>query len=46
MWDFAAAEEIVSAVSPVPGGVGAVTSAVLIDHVAEAAGRSTRRAEQ
>jgi len=44
--DFAAAEEIVSAVSPVPGGMGAVTSAVLIDHVAEAAERSTRRAEQ
>lgn len=35
--DFAAAESIVSAVTPVPGGVGAVTTAVLVRHVAEAA---------
>lgn len=44
--DFAAAEAVVSAVSPVPGGVGAVTSAVLIHHVAEAAEHSTRRVGQ
>ncbi len=35
--DFAAAETIVSAITPVPGGVGAVTTAVLVRHVAEAA---------
>ena len=35
--DFAAAEPIVSAITPVPGGVGAVTTAVLVRHVAEAA---------
>lgn len=35
--DFAAAEELVSAVTPVPGGVGAVTTAVLASHVAQAA---------
>lgn len=37
--DFDAAQGIVSAVTPVPGGVGAVTSAVLVSHVIEAAGR-------
>ncbi|MGN1002810.1 MAG: bifunctional 5,10-methylenetetrahydrofolate dehydrogenase/5,10-methenyltetrahydrofolate cyclohydrolase [Oscillospiraceae bacterium] len=37
--DFAAAEETVSAVTPVPGGVGAVTTAVLAAHVAQAAKR-------
>jgi len=31
------AEAIVSALTPVPGGVGAVTTAVLVSHVAEAA---------
>jgi len=31
------AEPIVSAITPVPGGVGAVTTAVLVSHVAEAA---------
>lgn len=31
------AEPIVSALTPVPGGVGAVTTAVLVSHVAEAA---------
>ena len=33
------AEPIVSALTPVPGGVGAVTTAVLVSHVAEAAMR-------
>lgn len=33
------AEAIVSALTPVPGGVGAVTTAVLVSHVAEAAAR-------
>ena len=34
------AEPIVSALTPVPGGVGSVTSAVLAKHVVEAAKRS------
>ncbi len=37
--DFAAAEGIVSAITPVPGGVGSVTTAVLMDHVVRAAAR-------
>lgn len=43
--DFSSAEPLVSAVTPVPGGVGAVTTAVLASHVAEAAnaGRFWRR---
>ena len=40
--DFAAAEGIVAAVTPVPGGLGAVTTAVLVNHVVEAAKRSLR----
>lgn len=40
--DFEAAEKVVSAVSPVPGGVGAVTSAVLADHVVRAAEMAVR----
>ncbi len=35
--DFSAAEEIVSHITPVPGGVGAVTTAVLARHTLEAA---------
>lgn len=35
--DFEAAEKIVSAVTPVPGGVGTVTTSVLVKHVIEAA---------
>lgn len=35
--DFDAAEPVVSAITPVPGGVGAVTTAVLAAHVAAAA---------
>ena len=35
--DFAAAEELAAAVTPVPGGVGAVTTSVLADHVIQAA---------
>lgn len=34
---FEEAEPIVSAITPVPGGVGAVTSSILISHVVEAA---------
>lgn len=35
--DFAAAEPIVGAITPVPGGVGVVTTAVLVRHCVEAA---------
>lgn len=37
--DFSAVEPIVSAVTPVPGGVGSVTTAVLASHTVEAAER-------
>jgi methylenetetrahydrofolate dehydrogenase (NADP+)/methenyltetrahydrofolate cyclohydrolase len=35
--DFAAVEPIVGAITPVPGGVGSVTTCVLIKHVVDAA---------
>jgi len=35
--DFEAVEPVVDAITPVPGGVGAVTTSVLIGHVIEAA---------
>lgn len=38
---FDQAEPVVSAITPVPGGVGAVTSSVLMDHVISAAERRT-----
>jgi methylenetetrahydrofolate dehydrogenase (NADP+)/methenyltetrahydrofolate cyclohydrolase len=41
--DFAAAEPIVGAITPVPGGVGTVTTSVLMAHVAEAAKRALDR---
>jgi methylenetetrahydrofolate dehydrogenase (NADP+)/methenyltetrahydrofolate cyclohydrolase len=37
--DFAAAEQIVGAITPVPGGVGTVTTSVLVKHTVEAAKR-------
>lgn len=37
--DFEKVEPVVKAISPVPGGVGGVTSAVLVSHVIEAAKR-------
>ncbi len=37
--DFAAAEPLVRAITPVPGGVGAVTTSVLALHVVQAAAR-------
>ena len=40
--DFDAAEPIVSAITPVPGGVGAVTTAILAKHVIEAAERASK----
>ena len=38
--DFAAAEAVVGAVTPVPVGVGAVTTSVLARHVLDAAAKS------
>ena len=37
--DYAAEEPIVDAITPVPGGVGSVTTSVLVGHVVEAAMR-------
>lgn len=39
--DFAAASALVDAITPVPGGVGAVTTSVLARHVVEAAERTS-----
>ena len=36
--DYETAERLVGAITPVPGGVGAVTTAVLAAHVVRAAG--------
>jgi len=41
---FAEAEPVVDAITPVPGGVGGVTTAILCRHVLEAAKRAARRA--
>ncbi len=35
--DFASAEPVAGAITPVPGGVGAVTTAILVSHVVQAA---------
>jgi methylenetetrahydrofolate dehydrogenase (NADP+)/methenyltetrahydrofolate cyclohydrolase len=37
---FDEAEGVVSGITPVPGGVGSVTTAVLVSHVVEAAQKS------
>ena len=37
---FSEVEPIVGAITPVPGGVGSVTTSVLIGHVVEAAERT------
>lgn len=42
--DFAAVEPIVGAITPVPGGVGTVTTSVLMAHVVKAAKRALDRA--
>lgn len=39
--DFARAEPVVDAITPVPGGVGSVTTSVLVGHVVDAAVRKT-----
>ena len=41
--DFDRVSPIVSAITPVPGGVGGVTTSVLMSHVAEAAKRQNER---
>lgn len=41
--DFASAAPIVSALTPVPGGVGTVTTSVLVSHVVEAAARQNAK---
>ena len=38
--DFAAVEPLVKAITPVPAGVGSVTTAVLCKHLIEAAERA------
>lgn len=43
---FEAVEPIAAAVTPVPGGVGGVTTAVLVKHVAEAAEKAARQSGQ
>lgn len=40
--DYAKAEPVVEAITPVPGGVGSVTTSVLIGHVVEAAMRKCK----
>jgi methylenetetrahydrofolate dehydrogenase (NADP+) / methenyltetrahydrofolate cyclohydrolase len=40
--DFDAVEPLVDAITPVPGGVGAVTTSVLVSHVAESALRTAK----
>jgi methylenetetrahydrofolate dehydrogenase (NADP+)/methenyltetrahydrofolate cyclohydrolase len=40
--DFPAAENIVDAITPVPGGVGTVTTSMLIKHVIEAAEKANK----
>ncbi len=41
--DFEAAQSVVSAIAPVPGGVGAVTTAVLCRHTVQAAERAAQK---
>ena len=43
--DLAAIEDIAAAATPVPGGIGAVTTAVLARHTALAAGRRQKAAK-
>ena len=41
--DFAAAEPVVGSITPVPGGVGTVTTGVLVRHVVDAAKKGKNR---
>ena len=38
--DYDSVESVVAAITPVPGGVGSVTTSVLVAHVVEAAARA------
>ena len=40
--DFESVSKIAGAITPVPGGVGAVTTAILAKHVIEAAERASK----
>lgn len=40
--DYAAVEPVVEAITPVPGGVGSVTTSVLVSHVVEAAAKALK----
>jgi methylenetetrahydrofolate dehydrogenase (NADP+)/methenyltetrahydrofolate cyclohydrolase len=40
--DFAGVEPIVGAITPVPGGVGSITTSVLVSHVVTAAERTIK----
>lgn len=42
--DFDAVEPVVDAITPVPGGIGGITTCVLIDHVIDVAERGTTNA--
>jgi methylenetetrahydrofolate dehydrogenase (NADP+)/methenyltetrahydrofolate cyclohydrolase len=41
--DFASARAVVGAISPVPGGVGPLTNAILMQHLLAAAGAQAGR---
>lgn len=41
--DFASAEPVVESITPVPGGVGTVTTSVLVGHVVQAAAKCAER---
>lgn len=41
--DYETAEQIVAAITPVPGGIGSITSAILCSHVAEACAKSANK---
>jgi methylenetetrahydrofolate dehydrogenase (NADP+)/methenyltetrahydrofolate cyclohydrolase len=43
--DFASAREVASAITPVPGGVGPLTNALLLSHLMRAADRQDQIAE-
>ena len=43
--DFGAVATKVAAITPVPGGVGSVTTAVLVQHVVEAARKAAERSK-
>jgi methylenetetrahydrofolate dehydrogenase (NADP+)/methenyltetrahydrofolate cyclohydrolase len=42
--DFATAREVASAITPVPGGVGPLTNALLLTHLVRAAERQAQAA--